>query len=240
MSNLDRKKGKLYLIPSVISEDTQAAVIPLHITESIKGLRIFLAEDIRTARRFLSSLKLFSSIEELQFQVLNKDTKETQLKELMAPLHQGEDMGILSESGLPAIADPGALAVKYAHQFGIQVVPLVGPSSIFLALMASGLNGQRFVFQGYLPIDHKEAGVAIREFEQESRTKNQTQIFIETPYRNTAILDHLLKNLQTETRLCIAIDITGKNEMIRTQTVRHWRDNKPNLGKFPAVFLFQA
>lgn len=228
------------MIPSVIAEETQSVVIPVHVTEVLKTLKHFLAEDVRTARRYLSSLKLFPAIEELQFQILNKDTKETQLKELMAPIENGEDVGVLSESGLPAIADPGALAVKYAHQLGIQVVPLVGPSSIFLALMASGLNGQTFAFQGYLPIDQKEAGAAIREFEIESRKKKQTQIFIETPYRNTAILDHLLKNLHTETRLCMAIDITGKNEMIRTHTVRYWRDNKPHLSKFPAVFLFQA
>lgn len=228
------------MIPSVIAEETQSAVIPAHVTDIIKHIKYFLAEDVRTARRYLSSLKLFPSIEELQFQILNKDTKETQLKELMLPLENGEDVGVLSESGLPAIADPGALAVKYAHQFEIQVIPLVGPSSIFLALMASGLNGQRFAFQGYLPIDQKEAGAAIKEFELESRTKKQTQIFIETPYRNTSILDHLLKNLFAETRLCIAIDITGKNEMIRTQTVRDWREDKPSLAKFPAVFLFMA
>jgi len=232
-------KGKLYLIPAPISEDT-LAVIPIRVIEILRGLDSFLAEDIRTARRYLSSLKIYPSIEALQFQVLNKDTKESELGSLLRHLLEGKSIGILSESGCPGVADPGALAVKYAHQNNITVVPLVGPSSILLALKASGLNGQQFCFHGYLPIDGKDTAQKIKDLERESKAKNQTQIFIETPYRNNSLFDHLLKNLTPETRLTVALDITGKNEMIRTQKVNQWRNEKTEWPKTPAVFLFLA
>ncbi len=231
--------GKLYLIPVPIAEDT-LSVIPQQLMDTIRPLTHFVVEDVRTARRFLSSLKIYSSIEALHFQVLNKDTKEAELNQLLKPLSEGIDVGILSESGCPGIADPGALAVKYAHQHKITVVPLVGPSSIVMALMASGLNGQQFAFHGYLPVEAKDAAAKIKELERESKIRNQTQIFIETPYRNTSLFDHLLKHLQSETLLTVAIDITGKNESIQTKTIKQWKASKEAWPKTPAVFVFLA
>lgn len=233
-------KGKLFLIPTIIAEATQQQVIPAVVIESLKGIRYFLAEDVRTARRYLSSLKVYESIEPLDFKVLNKDTHEQELKELFAPVLEGKNLGILSESGCPGIADPGALAARYAHQQNIEVVPLTGPSSILLALMASGLNGQKFAFHGYLPIDARESMEAIRALEKESRSKNQTQIFIETPYRNNQLAASLLKALHEDTLLCIALDVTGSGESIKTRAVRYWKKDLPDLPKSPAVFLFLA
>lgn len=235
-----KNKGKLYLIPVPISENTQTSVVSEGIKSTLKEIHNFLVEDVRTARRYLSSLKIYQSIETLNFQVLDKDTKEGTLQELLRPITEGENLGVLSESGCPGVADPGALAVKLAHQNGIQVIPLTGPSSILLSLMASGLNGQRFAFQSYLPIDNKEASHAIKEFEKESRNKNQTQIFIETPYRNNQLTANLLKTLHPETRLCIAVDVTGQHESIHTYTVREWKPKLKELPKLPAVFLFLA
>ncbi len=233
-------KGKLYLIPNTIADDTQSSVIPVQVINVLPTIQYFLAEDIRTARRYLSSLKVYPSIEVLAFEVLNKETPAQKISELMKPLLSGHHLGVISESGCPGVADPGALAVKYAHENTIQVVPLVGPSSLLLALMASGLNGQQFTFQGYLPIDSREAAQKIKELEHESKTKNQTQIFIETPYRNNSVFDYFLKNLHSETRLTIALDVTGENELIRTLTVEQWKKKKENWPKSPAVFLFLA
>jgi 16S rRNA (cytidine1402-2'-O)-methyltransferase len=233
-------KGKLFLIPNVISESTQEKVIPAMIKEALPAISHFLAEDIRTARRFLSSLKIYPSIEALNIEVLNKDTSASQLSALMAPLNAGSHVGVISESGCPGVADPGALAVEYAHQQNIQVVPLVGPSSILLALMASGLNGQKFAFHGYLPIEAKEAGQALKELEKESKQKSQTQIFIETPYRNNSVFDYFLKYLHSETRLTVALDLTGQQEFIRTRRIADWTKEKPVWAKSPAVFLFLA
>lgn len=232
--------GKLYLIPTIISDETQQEVIPQQVKDVLPGLKHFLAEDLRTARRFLSSLKVYPTIEELNFQVLNKETSAIDLPELMKPLEAGFNLGVISESGCPGVADPGALAVAYAHAHNFQVVPLVGPSSILLALMASGLNGQQFAFNGYLPVDAKEASKRIQELERESKVKNQTQIFIETPYRNNAVFNHLLKNLHPATKLTVALDVTGKNETVTTKTVSAWKINLIEWPKAPAVFLFLA
>ena len=229
--------GKLFLIPNLIADGTQQ-VIPPSVLKALPSLQYFLAEDVRTARRFLSGLKIYERIESLQFEVLNKDTTQVGLGELMKPLLEGKNVGVISESGCPGVADPGALAVAYAHQHGIQVVPLVGPSSILLALMASGLNGQRFAFHGYLPIDAKEAVKTIKELEKESQQKKQTQLFIETPYRNNQVFDHLLNSLKNETQLSIALDVTGIHEFIQTKSVGQWKKNKPVLLKEPAVFSF--
>jgi len=232
--------GKLYLIPTIISDETQHAVIPQHVKDVLPEIKHFLAEDLRTVRRFLSSLKVYPTIEELNFQVLNKETTAVDLPELMKPLETGFNLGVISESGCPGVADPGALAVAYAHANNFQVVPLVGPSSILLALMASGLNGQQFAFNGYLPVDAKEASKRIQELERESKVKNQTQIFIETPYRNNAVFNHLLKNLHPNTKLTVALDVTGKNEVVTTKAVTAWKSNPVEWPKAPAVFLFLA
>lgn len=234
------QRGKLFLIPTVIADNTQEAVIPSSVRNELPTIQHFLAEDVRTARRYLSSLKMYGSIESLDFKVLNKDTAETELSEMFLPILEGKNLGVLSESGCPGVADPGALAVKYAHQNNIQVVPLTGPSSILLALMASGLNGQRFAFHGYLPIDSKESLTAIKEFEKESRIKNQTQIFIETPYRNNQLAVNLIKGLNPETLLCIAMDVTGSQESILMRSIKEWRQKSLELPKLPAVFLFLA
>jgi len=232
------EKGKLYLIPNVIADNTHASVITSHISNVLPGIHHFLVEDVRTARRYLSALKIYPSIEALNFQILNKDSKPEDLSAMFAPIFQGVNLGVISESGCPGIADPGALATKFAHENEVQVIPLVGPSSILLALMASGLNGQRFAFHGYLPIEAKECALVVRDLEKESRRKNQTQIFIETPYRNNHLKELLLANLKNETNLCIALDMTGTEERIRTHSVKKWKGITFDMPKAPAVFLF--
>jgi len=232
--------GRLYLIPAPVSENTEHLVIPEMVKRELKGIEHFLVEDIRTARRYLSSLKIYESIEPLHFSVLNKNSKESELKELFNPIFEGKNIGIISESGCPGVADPGALAVSYAHRNGFIVVPLVGPSSILLALMGSGMNGQRFAFQGYLPVNKNDASESIKLFEKESRSKNQTQIFIETPYRNNQVFANLIKTLHSETLLCVALDVTGYQEFIHTHTVSEWKRKPAELPKLPAIFLFLA
>ena len=235
-----KEKGKLYLIPNVIAEGTAGKVISPYVKEILRPIQFFLVEDIRTARRYLSSLSIYDSIEKLYFNCLDKNTTEAELPLLMGPLEEGKPIGLISESGCPGVADPGALAVLFAHQQGIKVEPLVGPSSILLALMASGLNGQRFSFHGYLPVESTEASKAIKRFENESRSTNQTQIFIETPYRNNSLLQHLIKTLSDNTLLCLALDITGDSEFIKTQTVARWKSEGMQVPKIPALFLFLA
>lgn len=232
--------GTLYLIPTPLADDTADAVLPPLTRTTLGRLEHFLCENTRTARRFVSSLRLHPSVESLQFFVLNKETTADQLPQLMAPLLEGKDMGLLSEAGCPAIADPGALAVAYAHQHDIAVAPLTGPSSLLLALMASGLNGQCFAFHGYLPVDEVEISVVLRNLERESREKNQTQLFIETPYRNNKLVGHLLKHLRPDTRLCIASHLTASNQSIQCRTIREWKQHIPVLEKVPATFLFLA
>jgi 16S rRNA (cytidine1402-2'-O)-methyltransferase len=234
------KTGNLYLVPTIIADETQQQVIPASVVESLKGIHHFFAEDIRTARRYLSSLKIYDRIEALEFNVLNKDTTAAELSVLFTPLLQGNHVGVISESGCPGIADPGALAVAYAHKSGIRVIPLVGPSALLLALMASGLNGQHFAFHGYLPVDKAELKTTIRIYEKDSRVKNQTQLFIETPYRNNPVFKTLLKELRNDTLLCVALDLTGQHESVQTLPVSHWKKMAPEWPKLPAVFLFLA
>ena len=233
-------KGKLFLLPTILADETQQAVIPLSVKEAIRTIGYFLCENVRTARRYVSSLKVHDSIESLQFEVLDKDTNPQKLPTLFAPIDKGKNIGVLSESGCPGVADPGAAAVSYAHQKKIRVIPLVGPSSILLALMASGLNGQRFAFHGYLPIDSKGASASIKALERESKEKNQTQIFIETPYRTNALMGHLVKSLRPDTSLCVAIQLTAPSEKIICQSVGQWKKEPVTFEKEPAVFLFLA
>ncbi|HOX82358.1 MAG TPA: SAM-dependent methyltransferase [Chryseolinea sp.] len=232
--------GTLYLIPTIIAEDTQTQVIPEQVKRVLPSIRYFIVEDARTARRYLSSLKIYDSIESLHIDVLDKDNTANQLKDLFTPIFDGHNLGVLSESGCPGVADPGALAARFAHDHGIIVVPLVGPSSILMALMSSGLNGQHFAFHGYLPVEAKESARVIKEFERESRLKNQTQIFIETPYRNNNIFAYLKANLGDQTLLCVASDITGSTEFIKTQSVKKWKESKVEWKKVPTVFLLLA
>jgi 16S rRNA (cytidine1402-2'-O)-methyltransferase len=233
-------KGTLYLIPTVLAEGTEASVLSPEIPATVARLKRFLCENIRTARRFVSALKVHPSIESLHFSELSKDTTEAEVPELMSSLLAGEDMGILSEAGCPGIADPGAAAVAFAHREGIRVVPLTGPSSLLLGLMGSGLNGQKFAFHGYLPVESKAISSAIRTLERESMEKNQTQLFIETPYRNNSLLAHLLRCLQPGTSLCLACNLTAPDGWIRTQSVSAWKRAVPVLDKVPVTFLFLA
>lgn len=234
------KYGDVYLIPNVIAEGTQHQVIPVSVREALITIKHFLAEDIRTARRYFSCLGIFPSIEALHFEVLNKDTDPATLNTLFTPVFEGYNLGVVSDAGCPGVADPGATAVRFAHEHGIRVVPLVGPSSLLLALMASGLNGQRFAFHGYLPIDKGEFSKAVRELEKESRRNNQTQVFIETPYRTDATFAALLQALRDDTLLSVASELTSDAEFILTWSVAKWKARPKKLGKVPAVFTLLA
>jgi 16S rRNA (cytidine1402-2'-O)-methyltransferase len=232
-----QKKGKLYLIPTPLAENTTDSMLTPVMQQIIMELDYFLVENIRTARRFVSSLKLGISIESLGFHVLDKNSKQEVVELLCAPLQTGKSIGIMSEAGCPGIADPGNLAVKYAHDHEIEVIPLVGPSSIFMALMASGFNGQSFAFHGYLPIDKAKRQHKVRELEKEVYQKEQTQIFMETPYRNEQLFQDILQNCKPFTRLSVARDISGAQQMISTKSIKDWKKSKPELHKIPTVFL---
>lgn len=233
-------RGKVYLIPAPIAEGTASAVIPEGTRQVVASLNYFLAENVRTARRYIAALKIFSSVETLHFETLDKDTPASRLQELFEPVLQGISVGIISESGCPGVADPGAMAVAYAHHNEIEVVPLTGPSSIILALMASGLNGQSFCFHGYLPVNEKEAVRKIKELEKESLRNGNTHIFIETPYRNNRLFTMLLRHLLPSTRLCVAMGISGAEQKIITHDIARWKKERTSWPKLPAVFLFQA
>ena len=232
-----QKKGNLYLIPTPLAENSLDKLVTVELKNTISNIDHFLVENVRTIRRFISSLKLNIEIEKLSFYVLDKNTRTKDVESLCAPLNRGVDMGVLSEAGCPGIADPGNLAVAFAHQHSIKVIPLIGPSSIFMALMASGLNGQNFAFHGYLPIDKQQRIQRIRELEKEVKKHNQAQIFMETPYRNQHVLSDLLHVCRPYTRLCIARNITGTDEMIATKSIEQWKKIKIELNKVPTIFL---
>jgi len=229
--------GTLFLVPTVLAEDTGATVIPPHVISCVQNLTYFIVENARTARRYIKTIVPEKIIEELQIVVIDKDSLGTEVKKALEPLKNGISAGIISEAGCPGVADPGAEVVRFAHQQGIKVVPLVGPSAILLALMGSGFNGQSFAFHGYLPIEKKDRLAAIRNLEKEMLQKDQTQIFMETPYRNNQFLQDLTQYLTPTLRLCIAANITAPNELIRTDTIANWKKNLPDLHKQPAVFL---
>lgn len=233
-------KGKLFLIPNVLAENTAQSVISPQVKEVIAHTKIFLVENLRTARRYISSLKLGVNLEEIHMEILDKDTPPETMSRLMQPLMNGADIGIISEAGCPGIADPGAVAVAFAHHKGIQVVPLSGPSSMFLALMGSGFSGQSFAFHGYLPIDKKDRSAAIKKLEAESLREKRAQIFMETPFRNNQLLEDLLATLNPNTKLCIAKNITGSDEMILTKTANEWKNLPLDLHKIPTVFILQS
>jgi 16S rRNA (cytidine1402-2'-O)-methyltransferase len=232
--------GKLYLIPSVLAEGTSQEVISPQVKDVISHTTHYLVENLRTARRYISSLKLGIEIEALDLQILDKNTGSQDLNLLMRPIFEGKDLGIISEAGCPGIADPGAVAVAYAHQKGIRVIPLSGPSSIFLALMGSGFSGQTFTFHGYLPIDKKELVNSLHSLENVSRRDHSTQIFMETPFRNQKMLENLLQHLHPDTLLCIARNVTATDELIQTKRVQDWKRDPPDLHKIPTVFLLSV
>lgn len=237
-------KGKLYLIPSPLGEYDPSEVIPVPVLERLKSIRKYVVEEARTVRRYLSAAGLKGHVGELELRELNEHTKPAEVESLLSMFSEPDgtpaDVGLISEAGLPAVADPGAQLVALCHIHGIQVVPMVGPSSLMLALMGSGLNGQSFAFCGYLPAKTDERRKAIREIEKRSSQLDQTEIFIETPYRNDSMMTDLLATLQPKTRLCVAADITLPDETIMTRTVKEWQKTGVSIGKRPCVFLLLA
>ena len=231
------KKGTLYLIPSLLGESQADAVFPSANREIIRKVKYFIVEEIRTARRFLKKVCPEIEIDSLTFTLYNEHSSSTDASSFLDPLLKGEDAGILSEAGTPCVADPGSLMVRLAHESGIRVVPLVGPSSLLLALMASGFNGQQFAFHGYLPIDKPARARRLREIEQAILKKDQTQVFIETPYRNLQLFQSIIETCQESTLLCLAILLTTPEESIITLPIKEWKKKKPDINKKPTVFL---
>ncbi len=229
-------KSKLYLIPTTLGESPLEKVLPSYVMDILNEIKIFIVENVRTARRFLVKAKIKTPIDALQFHVLDKHTSEFELSNFLKEI-ENQNIGLMSEAGCPAVADPGALIVKMAHQKQIQVVPLVGPSSILLSLMASGLNGQNFAFIGYIPIKKPDRIKTIQQLEKRSQIEKQTQIFIETPYRNKQLLDDILQTCQNKTQVCIACNITLDDEYIETKSVQEWKKKQPEIDKKTAIFL---
>lgn len=236
---MEKSLGTLFLIPVPLAEDA-SDTIPVATKATLSNIKYFLAEEPKTARRMLRLLDPEFSFEGVEISELSEHTDPNSVRGLVKPLTDGNSIGILSESGCPCVADPGALAVREAHRLGAKVIPCVGPSSILLALMASGLNGQSFAFVGYLPREIEERRRVIKKLEKESKERSQTQIFIETPYRNHAVFDDLLSTCNGDTNLCIASQITSKDEWIRTLSIAQWRENKPSLPKEPCTFVLAA
>ena len=230
-------KGKLYLIPTTLGEMNPDDVLPQTVKRAIDFIDDYIVENEKTARKFIKSIHPEKVQNSLRISSLNKRTEVAEYNAMIAPCLTGLNVGLMSEAGCPGVADPGAVIVKIAHEKGIQVVPLVGPSSILLAMMGSGMNGQSFAFNGYLPIDKSDKKAALKNFENLSSTKNQSQIFIETPYRNNKLLEDLLQILQPNTDLCIATDITLPTEYIKTFRVADWKKIKVDLHNRPTIFI---
>lgn len=230
-------KGKLYLIPTTLGETEPLEVMPYSVRKMIEQIDHYIVENEKSARRFIKKITPKKSQPDLQIMLLDKYAEELETRTYLNACDEGINVGLLSEAGVPAVADPGATIVKLAHEKGVQVVPLVGPSSILMALMASGMNGQNFAFNGYLPIDKMDRKKAIKELERLSKERDQSQIFIETPYRNEKMFSDLKAVLTPGTRLCIAVDISLPTEYIRTYTTKEWKQQQPDLHKRPAIFI---
>lgn len=231
------KKGKLFLIPSGLGSEFPAEVIPHSNELIINTINVFIVENIKTTRRFLRKINPDFDIDHTTFLELNKHTRKEDYFQFLEFIKKGEDVALLSEAGLPCVADPGAEIVEIAHQENIIVKPLSGPSSIMLALMASGFNGQNFTFHGYLPVKKTERETVIKQIEKDAFVKNQTQIFIETPYRNLQMFESIIRTCKSASRLCIAGNLTNNSEFIKTMSIRQWQKQKPPLHKVPVVFL---
>jgi 16S rRNA (cytidine1402-2'-O)-methyltransferase len=234
------KKGKLYLIPAPLSDSDVNDCISVKVRIIANNLKYFVVEDLRTARRYISKLKIDTPIDELNFSLFNEHTDIKTISSLLNPVFQGYDLGLLSDAGMPCIADPGEELVRMAHSGGITVIPLVGPSSIFLALAASGLSGEKFSFEGYLPAKIPDLIKALKKLEQQSGKENQSKIFIETPYRSARIFETILNVCSPGTFICVACNITSADEFIKTRQVEEWRKNIPELNKKPCIFIMQA
>ncbi|HOP04693.1 MAG TPA: SAM-dependent methyltransferase [Tenuifilaceae bacterium] len=233
-------QGNLYLIPTTLGGESWKDVIPDFVAEISRSLKFFVVEDVRTARRYLSKLGMPNPIDTLDFQLLNEHTPVEEVEKLLKPIFSGESLGLLSEAGVPAVADPGANLVALAQRKGVKVIPLTGPSSIILALMGSGFNGQNFAFVGYLPVKSPDREKRIRQLEQRAHDEGQTQLFIEAPYRNNQLLKSLLATLNPNTKLCVAADITMPSEFVVTKSVKEWQGNLPDLHKRPTIFAINS
>ena len=227
----------LYLLPVTLGDTTIESVLPAYNKEVILQIKHFIVEDVRSARRFLKKVDKNIDIDSLAFYELNKHTSPEDISGYLKPLIAGQSMGVISEAGCPAVADPGADVVAIAQRENLKVVPLVGPSSIILSVMASGFNGQSFAFYGYLPIEPGERIKMIKHLEQRIYSENQTQLFIETPYRNNKMMEDIIRNCRPQTKLCIAANITCEGEYIKTKTVKEWQGKLPDLSKIPCIFL---
>ena len=234
------KKGKLYLIPTTLGDGTEEKTLPPTVLNAIKNIDIFIVENIRTSRRYIKKMYKEKDIDNTIFLSYGKHDRLDLQEDFLPHIYSGKDVGIISEAGVPCVADPGSKIVNFAHQFQVEVVPIVGPSSILLALMASGLNGQNFAFIGYLPIDKLDRKKKIIELEIFSRKTKQTQIFMETPYRNIQMFEALLNVCTKLTKLCIASNISLQNEKITTKTIGEWKTEKVDIHKKPTIFLIQA
>jgi len=237
---MERKKGNLYLIPCTLGENSPLEVLPLLIKKAIENIDHYIVEHEKSARRFIKNVASKKQQNSLHIEEINKFTDQEDIPNMLAPCLKGLDVGVISDAGCPGIADPGAAVVAQAHKNGIKVVPLVGPSSILLAMMASGFNGQNFAFNGYLPIDKAERKAKIKQLEKRSIQDNQSQLFIETPYRNNQILESLTTALQKNTEICVACDITLSTEYIRTAPAKDWKRIKVDLHKRPTMFIIQG
>ena len=227
----------LYLLPVTLGDTPIEKVLPAYNREIISGIKYFIVEDVRSARRFPKKVDSAICIDELTFYTLNKHTSPEDISGYLKPLLEGHSMGVISEAGCPAVADPGADVVAIAQRRNLKVVPLVGPSSIILSVMGSGFNGQSFAFHGYLPIDPADRTKRLKELETRVYAENQTQLFIETPYRNQKMLEEILKTCRPQTKLCIAANITCEGEYIKTRSVKDWKGHLPELNKIPCIFL---
>ncbi len=231
------QKGTLYLIPVPLGENAPNEVLPENVFRLVDLLDIYIVENSKTARKFIKTIQPEKKQSTLRLMELNKHTEQHEIKEFINPLLEGKDMGLMSDAGCPGVADPGALIVKLAHEKGIKVVPLVGPSSILLSMMGSGMNGQSFAFNGYLPIDKNDKKNILKNLEKRSFEYKQSQIFIETPYRNNQLIEELINVLHPNTHLCIACDLTLPTEFIQTHPISYWKKNKPDLHKRPCIFV---
>ena len=230
-------KGRLFLIPSPLGDNDPAEVIPAGVLSMLPSISTYVVEAVRTVRRYLSAAGLKGHVQDLELHELNEHTTPEEVEALMKLFDDGRDVGLITEAGLPAVADPGAQLVRLCHRHGVEVVPMSGPSSLMLALMASGLNGQSFAFLGYLPAKTEERRQALRSIEKHSSTARQTKIFIETPYRNDSLLADILSVCRADTEVCIAANITMPDAFIRTKTAGEWKKSVPTIGKRPCVFL---
>ena len=228
----------LYLVPNVLADGDWQNVLPAQVAPILTNTKYFIVENIRTARRFMKQVNREINIDECTFYEINKRTNTADLPRFLKPIVDGHDVAVISEAGCPGVADPGADVVKIAHQRGIKVVPIVGPSSILLALMASGMNGQNFAFKGYLPVKPQERVKELQTLERTIRSSQQTQVFIETPYRNNQLVSDVIKACSPSTLFCIAANITGENEFIQTKSIQDWKKaGVPDLHKQPVIFL---